>query len=467
MTTKAEILERFRLFCGGTGGIDSWLTEETPNEVFEALNNLESAPLTRSQLNQLLILSHEAPVGEAFFEYYWLTEPKHVYEVTKIPCYNTSWIAGTHIGSLDQLYWGLYRFYVDALLFFGNIRAAYQTLRWKTKQELSAFFEQHRFDPQAMKSRGAPIQLRGIAKDNRYLISEMACKSYDFQAGSSSELEQALLDGYREHLKRGGGLVTVKQLLDGSSSAQKGSNEQMLLFSADDILGEQIRTEQELREKYQRVAEAFSTARVAALKNTEYYLSMVGDLDVYVATSMRTRQDFRAMADFCESVFADPRLRALHLRYFDPTLSAANNHEDKGLIECLMVKCAKVLVYHAGQRESFGKDAEAAMALSLGKPVIFQCDEEQRQLFFREVHPLSRLIQFSSGVAVGALVTQSPQQVSEILSRIFRNDMEYALQQKRPGYLCLVEKLTECVVRLQTNDSLLRETFWNHYQIQR
>jgi hypothetical protein len=67
------------------------------------------------------------------------------------------------------------------------------------------------------------------------------------------------------------------------------------------------------------------------------------------------------MADTCERIFADARLKQLNLRYFDPTLSAAAGHEDKGLIECLMVKCAKILVYCAGERESYGKDAEAAM----------------------------------------------------------------------------------------------------------
>jgi Domain of unknown function DUF29 len=36
------------------------------------------------------------------------------------------------------------------------------------------------------------------------------------------------------------------------------------------------------------------------------------------------------------------------------------------------------LVYCAGQRESYGKDAEAAMALSLGKPVIFYCKQLPR-----------------------------------------------------------------------------------------
>ena len=222
-------------------------------------------------------------------------------------------------------------------------------------------------------------------------------------------------------------------------------------------------SKQDLDVKYQRVAAKFSEARYAALDNTRYYLSMVSDLDVYVATSMRTRHDFRNMADTCEKIFSDERLTQMNLRYFDPTLSAARGHEDKGLIECLMVKCAKLLVYCAGEKESYGKDAEAAMALSLGKPVIFYCDQEQRGRFYREVHPLSRLIEFDTGVAVGAMVTDNLNEVSELIHRIFENQMIYELEQATPGYLRLKEQLTNSVVRLQTNDQLLAETFWNHY----
>jgi hypothetical protein len=130
-----------------------------------------------------------------------------------------------------------------------------------------------------------------------------------------------------------------------------------------------------------------------------------------------------------------------------------------------MVKSAKVLVYCAGKKDSFGKDAEAAMALSLGKPVIFYCDEAERERFVSEIHPLSRLIEFSSGVAVGAMVTSSESEVIELLRRIleiFENEMEYELHQRKNG-LRLVEKLTGSTVRLQTRNSLLRETFWNYY----
>jgi hypothetical protein len=155
---------------------------------------------------------------------------------------------------------------------------------------------------------------------------------------------------------------------------------------------------------------------------------------------MRNRQDSRNMADTCERIFSDPLLKEMNLRYFDPTLSAAGGPEDKGLIECLMVKCAKLLVYSAGKRESYGKDAEAAMALSLGKPVIFYCDQEQRRRFYRDVHPLSRLIEFETGIAVGAMVTDKLEDVSELIRRLFENRMVYYLKQPKPGFLRLKEK---------------------------
>src|SRR5262249_17214582 len=129
------------------------------------------------------------------------------------------------------------------------------------------------------------------------------------------------------------------------------------LFSADTILDEEVETATQIEEKYEGVLKLFEAARSAALRNTDYFLSMVNDLDVYVATSMRTPTDFRKMADFCEKVFRAHSLTRLGLRYFDPTVSAAEGHEDKGLIECLMVKSAKVLIYCAGEKDSFGKDA--------------------------------------------------------------------------------------------------------------
>jgi hypothetical protein len=123
---------------------------------------------------------------------------------------------------------------------------------------------------------------------------------------------------------------------------------------------------------------AFQKARVDALENTRIYLSLCNNLGVYVATSMRTRDDFRGMASTCGQIFNSTTLRRHNVRYFDPTLSAAEHHEDKGIIECLMVKTAKVVLYFAQHKESLGKVSEYAMALSLGKPVIILCPDDTR-----------------------------------------------------------------------------------------
>ena len=74
-----------------------------------------------------------------------------------------------------------------------------------------------------------------------------------------------------------------------------------------------------------------------------------------------------------------------------------------------MVKSARVLIYFAGTKESFGKDAEAAMALSQGKPVILYCQDEGRRKFYRDVHPLARLIDFRTGdTQRGLIVGERP-----------------------------------------------------------
>lgn len=463
--SKEQILKEVELFSLGTGGIGSWLTDQTDNEVFERLDRLNTDPLKKVQLNQLLVLGREAPISDGFFRYYWTSAPQsHPYSVETIPGFDKSFLEKDPIISLDHLKWGLYRLYVDSLLYYGNVRSGYRALRAMKFEELQDSFSARRVNTELTKARGPSLPLEQIPKDKRYLISEMACKSYGDNPGSESDLKRIILEAFRAHKALGKGKITIGELLKGDAIDNKYEDRQQeLSFSAIEVLDEFVDSVEDIEAKYSKLSEDFVGSRNAALKNTRRYLSMVSDLDVYVATSMRTRKDFRDMADKADKIFSDSCLKDLELRYFDPTLSAANGHEDKGLIECLMVKCARVLVYCAGEKESYGKDAEAAMALSLGKPVIFLCDHEQRSRFYKEVHPLSRLIEFNTGVAVGAMVTDSLEDVSELLCRIFENKMEYELDHLKNGYLRLKEKLTGSIVRLQTNDPLLSETFWNHY----
>ena len=85
--------------------------------------------------------------------------------------------------------------------------------------------------------------------------------------------------------------------------------------------------------------------------------------------------------------------------------------------------------------------------------------------FYRDVHPLSRLINMKNGVAGGTIVCSSKQEVIDILHKLFSDDMEYTVEQKKnhSGYYLLKEKTTGSVVRVQTNDKLISSSFWNYY----
>ncbi len=458
---RNELAAAYSLFHFGDDGIGALLRPDMHETVFECLSRLESHPLTKVQLNQLLVLSHAGSMSDGFFRYYWRTLQRHSYDVKKLPFYAESHIRSAEITSHDHLRWGLYRLYVDGLLYFGSVGAGYSALRSLKFEEVEAFFVSKRFDTDAIAARGPALPLHEITRDDRYLISEMVCKTFGDIPAEREAARELLLKGLRDRV--GKGPLTFRQLLEGLA---KPSNLDQLLLSFDDVLEADVSTEAEFNARFDEQFDTFFRARESATKNTELYLSMVNDLDVYVATSMRNRKNFRDMANACEQIFRDERLEPFHLRYFDPTMSAARGHEDKGLIECLMVKCAKVLIYSEGEKESYGKDAEAAMALSLGKPVIFYCDQGVRTGFYRDVHPLSRLIDFRTGVAVGAIVTDSVDEVTELLRRIFDNDLEYELRhhESRPGYLKLYERLTDSVVRIQTDDELLATTFWNNYR---
>jgi hypothetical protein len=467
---REELMAALALFTTGKCGIERLVCEDAPAIVMDRLAALDREPLSKVQLNQLLGLREERGMSDGFFHYYWSAEPKVPYKLSTIPGFSTEFHKHNKIQDLNHFIYGLHRIFIDGLLYRGNVRGYYREFAIQSYDEIDRFVGRHLIDTEVVKERGPTLPLRDISKDNRYLISEMACKSYGDAPKTGSDLRNALLAAWSEHEKAGGGQITIRDLLGESLSRTKyGVNQGLLEFSADDILGKLVDSTAEIERRYADIADAFLAARTAALTNTQLYLSMVNDLDVYVATSMRTRSDFRTMAERCDKIFTDPKVQDLHLRYSDPTMSAAEGHQDKGLIECLMVKCAKVLVYCAGEKESYGKDAEAAMALSLGKPVIFLCDEEQKKQFYREVHPLSRLIFFETGVAVGAMVTTKPDDVSELLDRVFENEMEFSLAQppNKPGYLQLIENLTQSVVRLQTNDTMLSEAFWNYYKSQR
>lgn len=466
--TKEEVISTLKFFFPGSFSEQSqFIQSQDGQRILERLVNLPTIPIHVTHFNQLLHLNYEAGVTDGFFKYYFCSEPtSHPYPVDKVLDVSPS-IDEKGVSSLKQMEWGLRKFYIDALLFWGDIRFAYRDLRTKSYSKLEEFFSSKRYDSEGMRARGHVLPFVEIRVDDRYLISEVACKAYSPQkVGDSILIEHMLLNAYKN---KGGGRVKIASLFEDNTPLAKNDphGQMMLQFAAEEFIEDIVENEEDICQRVKPIAERFNKARQSAIENTRLYLSIVNELDVYVATSMRKRADFRDMAKDCEYIFTQEGLRRFRVRYFDPTMSAAEGHEDKGLIECLMVKCARAFLYFAGDSDSFGKDAEVAMAMSLGKPCIILCPDTekgtQRMKFFKDIHPLSRLIHFDTGVAIGTMVTQKPKIAAKLLERIFDNSMEYNLEHNGDGYFRLQERLTNSVVRLQTNSRMLRESFWNYY----
>ncbi|MBZ5704499.1 MAG: hypothetical protein LAN63_04040 [Acidobacteriia bacterium] len=436
------------------------------------LEALKAGSLSWARLNQLMHRCSQAGMSEGCFRYYFLEVPlTHPYPVEKVlsasgykPPQGV-----TEITSLEHARWGFLRFMYDAMLYWGNFRQGYRDMRLRSFQEISTFFSEKRVNEERIATRGRVAGPNAIPQDHRYLISEMACKTYEAK-GSLQDADHVrlALEGFRV-LQAEGAQVTPELLRTRTKTLAEGKNQQQLFELMFEDAPTVLQSEDEVVALYSGQWNAFQKARVDALENTRVYLSLCNDLDVYVATSMRTREDFRGMASTCEQIFNSPTLIKHNVRYFDPTLSAAEHHEDKGIIECLMVKTAKVVLYFAQHKESLGKVSEYAMALSLGKPVIILCPDDPRgreiYAFYRDSHPLTRLVEFKTGIVNGAMVTFKVDHVIRLLDRIFTNTMEYDLGRKEgaEGYYLLRERLTGTTVRVVTDNKLLTEAFWNNW----
>ena len=165
-----DIDPRLALFTGDTGGIDSWLTSDNSDLILQRLAQLPAEPVSHSLLNQLLGLSEQPGF------------PKRSLTTTGVPFRGiligsstsldsrSATPASTGSKTIEQLQWGLYRIYVDCLLYFGTIRNGFYILRDKDATELAGFFTAKMYDADGLASRGQPIAPIPIPIDDRYLM---------------------------------------------------------------------------------------------------------------------------------------------------------------------------------------------------------------------------------------------------------------------------------------------------------
>jgi len=213
--------------------VDSLSKEEDFRRVLESgLDAIDQGALSWARLNQLMHLASEAGMSEGFYRYYFLEAPaQHPYPVTKV--FSDGEYSPPHsiksIASYRQLQWGIRRLMYDAMLYWGNIRQAYRDLRQRSFEEITALFSQKQTDDGQLVRRGQVVEPTDIPRDNRYLISEMACKTYDKQANlADCEHIDLALQAFRE-LKEQGQTATP-DLLKNRTKIIAEKTGQLLLF---------------------------------------------------------------------------------------------------------------------------------------------------------------------------------------------------------------------------------------------
>jgi hypothetical protein len=214
MTDKTKLLSEFELFRGNGGGIEGWFSDRIPDTVVEVLVNCEQRPISCEVLNQLLILSHEGGASRGFFDFYFIYDP-HAdgniwYDPKTFPEFEGRFIGASELLSLNHLKWGLRRLYMDAILSFGNIRQAYRSLRTQDKAGIIARLKERAFNKKEMMGRGSGLPLQSIARDDRYLIAEIACKTYDSADASMPRLAEFMKEGYKQQSTAGKKVITVR-----------------------------------------------------------------------------------------------------------------------------------------------------------------------------------------------------------------------------------------------------------------
>lgn len=295
--------------------LSSVSTNNSLKELLEDLNGFE-APLDPVVTTELDALFAEGTTGLGYsqfnelqlsFGYNRVNQPFFQYLVNNTIIYKP----GTAFKSLEDLIKGLDRFRTHALLLFGSIRHAFERLS-NDLDELDYWMTVlEPYEKVEYTERHEAIHpIVPIAGNDTYYLGHL--------------VQDAISDRLKVN-----------------------PNDQ-------DAINENMRCE--------KITEV-------GIRNYNSYLAS-DHLDVYIATSMREKEEYFLINRWVKEIFGNIKLKELKLRWFDPTQAFCANRVDKGIFEGLMLKRAKCTLYFVQETDTIGKDLELASTLAQGKTVI-------------------------------------------------------------------------------------------------
>lgn len=429
--------------------------EETLRLIFREGDSL----IDRERFNIIVSSFHLPPAKRGFFSYYF----------------------GEAITTTEAFEAGLTKLLKDLLWHFGDVHRGYVALN--DVDDIKAFIATHQFDVAEFKARSSWTVIEDIPPHERGYLGYVSGER-PFRHRAFLDIAEKVLnaldsdkDRYKNMKAEDISADVRKQLeteevqkLSISTTEFKGLD----LFEFAALEGNKNRV-RELSDQVNQTITKVNELKKIGLRNQIHFLRNIEMIDVYVATSMRDDREYSEMYTFVSETFSKPEIKELKLRYFDPTLCYCESRIDKGIVECLLVRCAKATVYCAQEGDTFGKDSELAATLCQGKPVIvyvptapkdleLNAKLDKRAKTFREFHPLGLQVGLYDGVARGVIVVRSPDQCARILRQILTNNLEVKVTFEQHG-IVLREVETDSVLRVMTGWRELASCFWHNFGI--
>jgi len=429
---------------------EDWLIDEIVNEVVPGEGQFK---LDFERFNRLMLNCGRRLATPHFYNYFF-----------------------AEVGSLDAFEHAVQRYRVKAMWLFGNFEFGYRRIATSPQAAFdSLMHETEPTVPDIYEFRSNFEDIEQIPVDDLELLGYIS-------SGELKDLDvsQAFIATLLDNPS------TIAEII-GKFGSQKQAKVSEVLAKhgiAFPVTGAEQLSEAALQEVAKKIASIFDPLKArqdeavaTGKRNTHRYLTLP-HLDVYVATSMRTHEDYLAQHAFIRSVFSDPNVAGLKLRYFDPTLSYVDDRISKGLVEMLMLQRAAVTIYNAGAEDTLGKDSELAATLAQGKAVIVfvpsdpnvitlsdgrKVNLDRRAEMFRVGHPLGLQIDVRTGVAHGIIVVRTAKQCAQMLRKMLLHELSFAIRHEHGNFL-LEETDTHSVLRVVSDDPFLTHAFWTYFR---
>ncbi len=408
----------------------------------------DGGSLDREYLNRILIACNLGPVDQTIFDLYF----------------------ARGINSAEKLREGIVKFAEDALLHFGSFHQAFFRIKADANL-LPAVKQPLGSETRAPFTLSSPLEIPELAYLG-YVSGELPTQMSEahksiMRAMDSLGERSATEDNIRATAAEIG--IDIEKTLDTvNAGLQKRGQKQV-------TIEEYVTAAESIKEEISSFLEEVRRCRQKGIRNQEQYINSAAEMDVYVATSMRDERDYREMHTFIQSVFERHDVARLNLRYFDPTQAYCPNKYDKGLVECLMIRCANVTIYCAQKQDTMGKDSELAITLGLGKPVIVfvprgdtaedKTAYDKRARIFAEIHPLSLQVDQRTGNSNGIMLVRDANECANVLYAIAKNQLRVEVKREREQDALSGETTTNWVLReiMTPNRSVIRvATGWKH-----